>query len=391
MSTKSQKTEDMLDQTFANFDTEVTGAETQQAGGGKSNSNESGKKTNMMLFIGAGVAAVLSIGYLFVIKPMLEPAPVQSAKSTVKPMAAAPEVEPLAQANQAQATDPLAQPNQAQATDPLAQPNQDEATDPLAQANQAQAIDPLAQPNQAQVTDPLAQANQAAMNPVTPTVDPLAQANQDTVNAAVTPSTTTTTTTTVNNPPVIQPVAVKAETPVAGANVQSVAVVDELKSMFDKQSNEFKTVLTDIDTRVGGLESAINEQKNVNSGFDQRITALEGKKPVVNQPRKASVAKSKAFRAKKKTTVVRKERNDATVLIDNSADKTKVEKVEKAEKTSLANVAIHSIYAGRLWIKNNDGSLSTFSAGERLPTGEVIKSINDENFSVTTDKRVIKN
>ena len=385
MSTKSQKTEDMLDQTFANFDTEVTGAETQQASGGKSNSNEAGKKTNMMLFIGAGVAAVLSIGYLFVIKPMLEPAPMQPVQSNaVKPLAAAPEVtptptpavDPLAQPNQAQATDPMAQP-----TDPLAQPNQVQATDPMAQPNQAQATDPMAQPNQVQVTDPMAQPNQVQAT------DPMAQANQ--VQATANPVAPTPTP--VAATPVNQPVAVKAETPVAGANVHSVAVVDELKSMFDKQSSEFKTVLTDIDTRVGGLENAINEQKNVNSGFDQRITALEGKKPVVSQPRKASAAKSTVVRAKKKASVAKSVKNDAAVLVDNSADKPKAEKVEKAEKSSLANVAVHSIYSGRLWVKNNDGSLSTYSAGEKLPTGEVIKSIDDENFSVTTDKRVIKN
>jgi hypothetical protein len=388
MSTKSQKTEDMLDQTFANFDTEVTGAETQQASSGKSNSNEAGKKTNMMLFIGAGVAAVLSIGYLFVIKPMLEPAPMHSVKSNaVKPMAAAPEVTPTP----TPAVDPLAQPSQAQATDPLAQPNQAQATDPLAQPNQA--TDPLGQPNQvqAQVTDPLAQPNQAAVNPATPTVEPMAQANQVHANANANPVAPTPTPVAATTKPVTQPVAVKAEAPVASANVQSVAVVDELKSMFDKQSNEFKTVLTDIDTRVGGLESAINEQKNVNSGFDQRITALEGKKPVVNQPRKASVAKSTVVRAKKKASVAKPVKNDAAVLLDNSADKPKAEKVEKVEKSSLANVAVHSIYSGRLWVKNNDGSLSTYSAGEKLPTGEVIKSIDDENFSVTTDKRVIKN
>jgi hypothetical protein len=365
MSTKSQKTEDMLDQTFANFDTEVTGAETQPANAGKSNSNESGKKTNMMLFIGAGVAAVLSVGYLFVVKPMLEPAPQPVKQSAIKPLAAAPEVTPTPAVDplaQAQAAGPEAAPGNLP-VDALAQP-----TDPLAQANQGSQVDPLAQANQGSQVDPLAQANQATVTPVetTPTqVDPLAQINQ------------------------AAPVAVA----VAGANVQSVAVVDELKSMFDKQSNEFKTVLTDIDTRVGGLENAVNEQKNVNSGFDQRITALEGgKKPVVNQVKKASVAKSSVVRAKKKAFVAKKAKNDAAVLVDKSTDtKPKAEKVEKAEKATLATVAIHSIYAGRLWVKNNDGSLSTFSAGEKLPTGEVIKSIDDENFSVTTDKRVIKN
>src|SRR5579875_2399061 len=136
MSTKSQKTEDMLDQTFANFDTEVTGAETQQTqAGGKAKSNDGAKKSsNMMVFIGAGVAAVGAVAYLFVLKPMMEPAPMPHSTvqaSNIKPLSAAPEkvkapeaVTPLVQTN----------PNPAQVNDPLAQANQG-ATNPTEQAN----------------------------------------------------------------------------------------------------------------------------------------------------------------------------------------------------------------------------------------------------------------
>lgn len=386
MSTKSQKTEDMLDQTFANFDTEVTGAETQQApAGGKAKSGDGAKKSsNMMVFVGAGIAAVGAVAYLFVVKPMLEqPAP-QSVKP-IKPLAAAPEQEKVTEVAPAQVNDPLTanQANQDQVNDPLAQLNQGQVTDPLAQANQGQVNDPLAQANQANVNeqlaqtqehanDPLAQLNQGQVNTTTPVVAPIAQQNQ------VAPV----------NPPVVKTeVTVTQPQVVTSANVQSVAVVDELKNMFDKQSNEFKTVLTDIDTRVVGIESAINEQKNVNNKFDQRITALEGNKPVVNQVKKSSATKSNVVRTKKKAAVVDK-KNDNAVLVDKSSEVKS--KTEKVEKVSLPNVSLHSIYAGRLWVKNSDGSLSTYSAGDKLATGEVIKSIDDENFSVTTDKRVIK-
>ena len=372
MSTKSQKTEDMLDQTFANFDTEVTGAETQQtqAGGNQAKSGGAAKKSNnMVVFVGVGVAAVGAAAYLF-LKPVDQPpqqAPVQNA---IQPLPAATPT-PVVEQQPAEIA-PVTPP-----TDPLAQ----------AQAN----VDPLAQANQAAVNpttpvDPLAPANQPALVNPTPAVDPLAPVNQVAVNTPV-----------VENPtPVanaqITPVPAKVETlpsNVAGANVQSVAVVDELKSMFDKQSNEFKTVLTDIDNRVGTLEGAVNQQKDLNNKFDQRITALEGNKPAVSQVKKSSVAKSTVTRAKKKASVAKVEKNDSAVLLDKTTEQKS--KVEKTEKVSLPNVSLHSIYGGRLWVKNTDGSLSTFSVGEKLPSGEVIKEINDESFEVKTDKRVIKN
>jgi hypothetical protein len=387
MSTKSQKTEDMLDQTFANFDSEVTGAETQQTQAADVKGGGAKKSNNMIVFIGAGVAAVGAVGYLFFIKPMLAPAPqaprteIKAPVSLPKPVEQKPaEVAPVAQ-------------------NPVEQ-KPAEVAPVVAPANPVNPAEPVA----AKVETPAVANNPA--NPPSP-LDVKAEAP---VNAAM-----------VNQPAKVEAVVpAKVETPkvetakveapkVAGVNAQSVAVVDDLKSMFDKQTSEFKTVLTDIDSRVGTLESAVTEQKDLNNKFDQRITALESKKPVaaVKTVKTAPVdgaeaptapvhAKAKAHHSKKKVAVVKaKASADASVLIDKSTEvqKAKVEsvKTEKAEKSNLPQIALHSIYGGRLWVKNTDGSLSTFSAGDRLPTGETIKSIDDEKFEVHTDKRVLKN
>jgi type II secretory pathway component PulM len=315
MSTKtSQKTEDMLDQTFANFDSEVTGAETQQTkGSSEPGSNSTKKSKNLMIFIGAGIIAVGGVAYFLVLKPQLEQKPV--VRAAVKaPVAKAPAVDPVAQAQE-----------QAKALEKAKTPVQEQAQALAQSMGQAQA----------------------------PVVDPL-----------------------------------QAQAPVVGVvNSQPVAVVEELKSMFDQQTNEFRMVLTDIDGRVTNLEGNIAEQKQINTKVDERLVALEKGKSkrttsnsVVGNQVKRSVAK--------KATVVKKEDavfKEANVLVDKASESQKT----KIEENSLAQINLHSIYGGRIWVKNSDGSLSTFSAGDKLPTGETIKSIDDEKFEVKTNKRVI--
>ena len=70
-----------------------------------------------------------------------------------------------------------------------------------------------------------------------------------------------------------------------------------------------------------------------------------------------------------------------------------INKTEEQLKNRLKNnqkLEIHSIYGGRIWTKNEDGSLSTFTVGDKLPNGEIIRRIDDENFTVSTNKKTIK-
>lgn len=316
MTTKtSQKTEDMLDQTFANFDQEVTGAETQTESPGKVAPNAGKKSSNLILFIGLGVAAVGSIGYLFILKPMLQPQQIQ-------------------------------------------------------QVQQVQQVQPAQMPvvvQQVPVTAPIVVAPvEVAQVPV----------------VAATPVANTQTATV----PMVKSSEVKpSSVQVAGVS-QATVVVDELKNMFEQQSNEFRTVLTDVDSRVTVIEGALTEQKTVNENVDKRLVALEVKKT-------KHVIKSTVSRTHKAASIVKKSEKESIVDKSILVDKTTSVAVKQKEeiKSSYANIDFHSIYGGRVWLKNKDGSLSTFSAGDKLPTGETIKKINDETFEVTTDKRVIKN
>ena len=339
MTTKtSQKTEDMLDQTFANFDQEVTGAETQTESPGKVAPNAGKKSSNLILFIGLGVAAVGSIGYLFILKPMLQPQQIQ-------------------QVQQVQQVQPAQMPVVVQ---------QVPVTAPIV----------VAPVEVAQV--PVVAATPVASAPIV--VAPVEVAQVPVVAATPVANTQTATV------PMVKSSEVKpSSVQVAGVS-QATVVVDELKNMFEQQSNEFRTVLTDVDSRVTVIEGALTEQKTVNENVDKRLVALEVKKT-------KHVIKSTVSRTHKAASIVKKSEKESIVDKSILVDKTTSVAVKQKEeiKSSYANIDFHSIYGGRVWLKNKDGSLSTFSAGDKLPTGETIKKINDETFEVTTDKIVIKN
>lgn len=368
MSTNSQKTEDMLDQTFANFDSEVTGADNDDDnddGGSPSSEPTKKKSSNMMVFIGAGIAAVGAIAYMFVFKPMMEPPPVKRPPIVAKAPA------PVAPAAQ----------------EPVAPPA------PVV----AEPVVPPTAPVVAQV-DPQEANKQLPINTGSVT-------EKNPLDAAMS-----------NNSAPVSPVKeepIKAG-PTLEANPQinkAIATVDELKSMFEQQTTEFRTVLTNIDDRVVRIESLLQQQKDINVKFDERLVALEtGRKVMPQASEEQSSVKTVVKKAAKKKAVnnnddIKPVSKHASKSSSKSAskyseteptetgvvlDKSSVEQKEKVAINNLPRLSLHSIYAGRIWIKNEDGSLSTYIAGDKLPTGEVIKKVDDENFEVSTNKRVIK-
>lgn len=426
MSTKNtQNTEDMLDQTFANFDSQVTGIEEEVSN--KRPVAATGGKSNMMLFIAAGIAAVGAIAYIVVIKGGMldggQPAPVQPQAQVAPAIPSQPVTPPVdTNAPQLPGATPAVPPIDASTP----------AVPELPQAPQLPGTPAIPVPPVVDATAPVV--------PPAPPVDasvptaPVIPEVKVEVPAVTAPSANTS----VPSLPAVKidnlkAISVKPSAVVGSESSASIMLAEELKSMFERQTSEFKTELTDVSTRVGAIESAVTEQKDINKKVEERLVKLENgavvpagkskleaikiksakqaeenkaeesaskeeEKPVVKQKysKKKEVAKKvKPTTTKKevKTTSVKEEVKDDSLLIDKSEPSTPVSvkksKEKEVVKVNMPKIEVHSIYGGRAWVKNADGSLATYEVGDTLPTGEKIKKVNDDAFEIVTDKRTI--
>lgn len=370
MSEKSQKTEEeMLEQTFGTYDADMTvetDAATVQTSNGQNPAGNTKKavNSNMLIIGGVGLAAVALIGFKFM------------GGGAQQPQAD--------MAQPVQQVQPMEQP--AAPTEPVAQPV---APTPVEQAATPATPDTSAAAQYLSTTNPLA--------PKT-----------DKVEAAVTPETTTPVVTPEPTPvvaPVVTPVQetqpVVAATPkvdvttnpnVVASNASQSGLTNELKSLFEKQTQEIKGAVENVGNRVEKLEQSMAKQESTNRSIEERLTSLEsGKVAVIKPVKEASDSDTVKAKPKAKKPVVKSKRvvkkvvkkEHTSVLIDKS-DSSDV-KVE----ASYPSVEIYSVFGDRIWTKNKDGSLSTYTVGEKLPSGEVIKKIDDNKFRVTTDKRVL--
>jgi hypothetical protein len=449
MSTKNtQNTEDMLDQTFANFDSQVTGIEEEVSN--KKPVAATGGKSNMMLFIAAGIAAVGAIAYIVVIKGGMldggQPAPVQpqaqvapanpgqpatptvdtnapqlpGATPTVPPVDASnPAVPGLPQAPQLPGAPAIPVPPVVDATAPVVPP-----TPPVDASVPTAPVIPEVKVEAPQVAPTIPKAPEVKVE-VPAVTAPVANTSVPSLPAVK-----------IDN---LKAIGVKPSAGVGSESSASIMLAEELKSMFERQTSEFKTELTDVSTRVGAIESAVTEQKDINKKVEERLVKLENgavvpagkskleaikiksakqaeekkaeesaskeeeEKPVVKQ--KYSKKKEVAVAKKVKPTTTKKEvkptsvkeeakeAKDDSLLIDKSEPSAPVSvkksKEKEVVKVNMPKIEVHSIYGGRAWVKNADGSLATYEVGDTLPTGEKIKKVNDDAFEIVTDKRTI--
>lgn len=346
----SQKTmEAEMEQTFGNLDDDMTlNTQDQTADPNavkKDNKTSNSKnKSNLIIFGCVGLAAVGLLGYKFL----------GGQQQAVQP--------PPTVINEVPQT-PVVQPTPVQAQQPTPVVDQNTVVPPVATNGEGSAAEQYLSGN-----NPLAPRNDI--------VKPEPEIKVDTV-ATVTPQ-----------------VPVKVETKpevkmdmsnnpnVIAANNAQTGLTNEIKSLFEKQTQELKSAIDNVGTRVTKLEDS---QKS----FEDRLSRLETGKSVVKSDNTTAVVKhvkSVKPRIVRKTVVAKN--NESSILIDKSdrlVNKAKVEKIEPV----YPQVEIHSVYGGRVWTKNSDNSLSTYAVGDRLPSGEVIKSIDDEKYKVVTDKRVL--
>ena len=330
----SQKTEEeMLDQTFGNYDAD-TNLETQAPGDASATKTKKKSNTNMIIAAGVGIGAVVLLGAKFLM-PSSQPA-IDNPQ------------------NQVQAVDQQI----AQAQPPVVE------TKP---------VEPVsAEPVN---TDILPPAN------VLPTTE---------VPAEVPTATTTL--------PTKDVVGNKLNN-VIKANGEQVDMVNQIQDMFDKQSEELKSSINAVDNRVVNVEKEILSQKDVNKSIENRLTALETGKQVVvsnvNQKGESlnTIKKPRKHKVKAvKTSAMPVKKLDANELLLDKSNEVKKDVLIDTEANivnNLPKVEIHSVYSGRVWTKNTDGSLSTYVSGDRLPNGELIKKIDDEKYEIITDKRII--
>jgi hypothetical protein len=362
----SQRTEEeMLDQTFGGYDEEMTvQTETGAAKAGPVPATDAAakkKKNDILLYSGVGVAAVCIIGYKF-LSPSAPQAEVQQ-----------PPAQAQTATQQAAPTPTVVASSPVVATTPM--PAQ---VDPLATSTDSAAAQFL---NKAETpVVPVVAPVPTVVVPVTPVVAPTPEVKA--AIAAIAP---------------VAPVVVNQEV-APGLNVVDVKKLPVVTSANNQTQEQNSSLISQFqemlekkyDPKFEKIEKSLDEQKVFNKTIEERLARLESGKPTkvvkvdnVVTENKSSEVKHEVKHVKKVVKFVKHVNKD--ILLDNnkSSERAKSTKVESV----YPKIEIHSVYSGRVWTKNNDGTLSTYTVGDRLPTGEVIKRIDDEKSEVTTDKR----
>lgn len=378
MSEKSQKTEEeMLDQTFGTYDAEMTAepdAETVNTTTSKTvTTAKKPMNSNVIIAGGVGLAAIAFLGYKFMAAPA-QPQQQQQVQQ-VQPLT------PVAPVVQQTAVAPVVATT---TTETTVQPQADTSaaaqylsnSNPLApKADKVETAAVVAPQPEAPKTE--VKVDEPKVEPVKTVVKTEVQTQQPKVDVTLNPN-------------------------VVASNAAQSGLTSELKSLFDKQTQEIKGAVENVGNRVDKLEQTVAKQESTNKSIESRLQNLEnGKvvkvvkttvtedsdvkpvKHVVKHNRKPVVVRHRHI-----TTKVAKEpKQESSVLIDKSVNSTVL--VNDKVDSGYQNIEIHSVYGGRVWTKNKDGSLSTYAVGERLPSGEIIKKIDDDKFKVITDKRTI--
>lgn len=164
----------------------------------------------------------------------------------------------------------------------------------------------------------------------------------------------------------------------------------QLQKMFAEQSKEISDSIGKVATRVDTVDQEMQKQQEINASIEKRLEVLERADHVKVKHEDVSfgtklsehaVKGESSHRVRHSHKAHRHVVHGAAVLVDKSHEKPLL---------NLPKMRIYSVYSGRAWFKNQDGTLSTYAVGDRLPTGEIVKRIDDSTEDVITDKRVIR-
>lgn len=400
----SKNTEsDFLDQTFKDIDNSVSLDETEDNGGqevNKPDEKKGGISKNVMLLGGGVGVAVLLAGYWFLTNGQVQaPQPEQQVtQEDVK------QEQPPISFNE-----PEPQPEQTAVQEivpPIPTPTQDALT---INTPAAPLVDPLLAQTQ---VDPFAPTNQTIQPAVEP-VDPFAPQNissvvmpeqipqlSDPVPSVANDNLNQEVNSVLEGAVVTPPESVEPIQAIV-SNAPQTAHVDELRSLFDKHSIE----IDKLDIRVTALETkfdkSIQEQLAINKRVEERLSKLESggeskssSSNSINSSKQKASAKNTQRKRVKKASAQKTTSTTSKVTVSNEPSLESTTIVDKRDVVAVAkpkqqNLEIHSVFSGRLWIKNSDSTLSTFAVGEAIPGGEKIKRIDEIGRKIYTDKRAI--
>lgn len=374
---KSKSHEEELEQTFGSYETEMPEEEPANKSGEKKKSGNLVK----YLIIGVGALAVLFVIWTMVL-PLLTGGGNRQA--------------PRPQANPGQVQNQNVNQNNNVAPSVNVEPVPEVSVNTAPTVNVPTVSVEPAQNGQptSQVNDFLNNQNGQAANNTAPSVTVTPSDNNSNITITMPEEAQVTVAPAVQQPVVAQQAA-------SVAQVSNGDLMNDIRSYFDSKFENIQQA-----DRVRG-EQLQKVEVSVDN-LVQRVTALEkgGVKSVTVRPtnvvtntvRKAPVAKNVVRKEVVEKEVVEVKRapvepserviaSKAGVTRGGAGDELLIVKKPKAE---VNRYKVHSLFNGRVWIENADNTHSSFSVNDRLPGGELIKSIDMEKDLIITDKGTIK-
>lgn len=372
---KSKSHDEELEQTFGSYETEMPEEEPANKGGEKKKSGNLAK----YLIIGVGAVAVLFVVWTMVL-PLLTGG---ANRQAPRPQ---PNVGQVQNQNNGANNGPTVN----------VEPVPEVSVNNAATVNVPTVTVEAAPKNQqaGQVNDFLNNQNNQAANGAGPNVTITPGDNNSNITVTMPEEAQVTVA-----PIVQQPAPVQQAASVTQPQVNNGDLMNDIRSYFDSKFENIQQADKMRGEQLQKVEVSVDN-------LVQRVTALEkgGVKTVTVRPtnvvtntvRKAPVAKNVVRKdvVEKQVVEVKRAPVEASERVIASKASTAAGGDEllivKKPKAEVNKYKVHSLFNGRVWIENADNTHSSFSINDRLPGGELIKSIDMEKDLIITDKGTIK-